>query len=167
MQARPSQQTALTSEPGPHGAAPPQPSLPAHPGGPGLCYYCQGAAQAAAKTPQRLHRKTQMSASVCLQLRDLRPALELAMDVRCKEGWCPALGKNCQAPYGPRATTMWVAQQIRPGLSPAQVPAGVPGEATGPLCPRRAPQSPWLKTPVGGPEAPLETCFLSRQPVCA
>ena len=89
---------------------PPRPSLPAHPGGPAPCYYCPVAALAAAQTPQRLHRKTQMSASVCLQLRDLSPALELAMDRRCKEGWCPALGKSCQAPYGTRVSTMWLAQ---------------------------------------------------------
>lgn len=107
VQARPFQQTALTSEPALHGCSPlhspPLPTtLEAQPDAtirPALCYY-QAAARAEAQAPQRLHRKAPLSALACLQLGNLRPALELTMDLRCKEGCCLALDKYCHASFG-------------------------------------------------------------------
>lgn len=104
------------------------------------------------KSPRGYTERPQCLLLACLQLGNLRQALGLTMDVRCKEGWCLVLDKYCQAPFGRLGLYHVDSPQARPGLSPAQVPACflLPGEDTVLLCSKSTFQSLWLKGTLWG-----------------
>lgn len=101
---------------------------------------------------------TIMSASGVLTTeKNLRPALELAVDIR-KVGAKPG-ARIARLHPGTWVSAMWVMGQAGPSQ---RTQSCAPLEATVPLHSSSAAQLPWLSGPPWTPEASLEWCFLYR-----